>query len=66
MMKTAMKTTVVLATAAIGGILGIVFLDGFVLWKMPFFAVACRGVVRIANMLLSAINAKFQDADSCC
>ena len=62
-MKIVIKLVVVAATIAIGRVLGLVLLVGFVPWKIPLWAIACYGMGRGVYSLLRFIDRKFQDTD---
>ena len=63
-MKKVIKFVVAVATVAVGIVLGLVLLVGFVPWKIPLFALACWGIGHGVYSLLRFIDRKFQDEDT--
>lgn len=58
-MKIALKTLVALITLAVGCLLGMVLLNGLILWKMIIFGGACCVIGQLVYKLLRAIDRRF-------
>lgn len=59
LMKIILKACVASITLAIGFLLGIFLLSGFVLWKTLVFAAACAVIGQLVYKLLRVIDEKF-------